>query len=301
MIRRNPSIFATTMTNVVTTATPDTECGKHVEYLSSQATPRSPSKLGSDPCNPPKVDSKSDISVGDERRGVKDTIELPMPAIQSSCTLRHAEVTLQLCSNRLKQHLRKLLESNLSSVGALSILTEMHHFRPWLESWEKAFSAFLATAMPSLTHLDVRKCRVLKANHLNTFILASVTGVRPTDFEPFVADFKAITELANANLCPEMTPHIAVKVLREKRGMALKMATPFVDSLRFVTSYCTDPAVRQRAAGLLKIIKQKSSDPQSQSLRRMLVWKMRTSTHMPGQNPTWLLNAPQHESDIQHT
>lgn len=109
------------MTNVVTTATPDTECGKHVEYLSSQATPRSPSKLGSDPCNPPEVDSKSDISVGDERRGVKDTIELPMPAIQSSCTLRHAEVTLQLCSNRLKQHLRKLLESNLSSVGAIDV------------------------------------------------------------------------------------------------------------------------------------------------------------------------------------
>lgn len=286
------------MMNVVTTVTTDTKCA---EYLSSQATLRSASKSGSDPCNAPTVDSISDISMGDGCSGLKDTIELPLPAIRGCCTLDQAEAALQLCSNRLKQHLRKLLESNLSSVGALSILTEMHHFRPWLENWEKAFSAFLAMAMPSLTHLDVRKCRFVKANHLITLILASVTGVRPTDFEPFVADFKAITELATANLCTETTPHIAIKVLREQKGMALKIATPFVDSLQFVMSYCTDPAVRQRAAGLLKTIERKSSHPQSQSLRRMLAWKMRTSTHMPCQNLTWLPNAPQHESYIQRT
>jgi hypothetical protein len=177
-----------------------------------------------------------------------------MPAVRSSCNLDQAHATLQLCSNKLKTHFRKLLETDPASVEALSILTEMRRFRPWLEQWEKAFSSFLATAMPTLAQADVKKCRVLKANHLSTLILASISGVRDVDFEPFVADFKAIVGLAAAILDAETTPDVSPKSAWDKREVTLSTVMTLADPLRVVVSCCTDPMVRSRAARLLQRI-----------------------------------------------
>jgi hypothetical protein len=156
-----------------------------------------------------------------------------------------------LCSNKLKTHFRKLLETDPASVEALSILTEMRRFRPWLEQWEKAFSAFLASAMPTLAQPDVKKCRVLKANHLSTLILASISGIRDVDFEPFMDDFKAIVGLAAAILDAETTPDVSPKSAWDKREVTPSTTMTLADPLRVVVSCCTDPMVRSRAARLL--------------------------------------------------
>jgi hypothetical protein len=227
---------------------------KPVEYLSSPGNSRPASRSGSSTTSTWRGASTSPIPMHNDPTIPRHARELPMPAVRSSCNLDQAHATLQLCSNKLKTHFRKLLETDPSSVEALSILTEMRRFRPWLEQWEKAFSAFLATAMPTLAQPEVKKCRVLKANHLSTLILASISGVRDVDFEPFMADFKAIVGLAAAILDAETTPDVSPKSAWDKREVAPTTTMTLADPLRVVVSCCTDPMVRSRAARLLQRI-----------------------------------------------
>jgi hypothetical protein len=227
---------------------------KPAEYLSSPGTSRPASRSGSSTTSTWRASSSSPVPMHNDPTIPRHARELPMPAVRSSCNLDQAHATLQLCSNKLKTHFRKLLETDPASVEALSILTEMRRFRPWLEQWEKAFSNFLATAMPTLAQADVKKCRVLKANHLSTLILASISGVRDVDFEPFVADFKAIVGLAAAILDAETTPDVSPKSAWDKREVTLSTVMTLADPLRVVVSCCTDPMVRSRAARLLQRI-----------------------------------------------
>ena len=184
-----------------------------------------------------------------------------MPAVCDTTTLSQPHATLQLCSNKLKSLFRSLLDTPPGSPAAPSLLAEMHRFRPWLEQWEQAFSAFLGSAMPTLPQPDVRRCRVLKANHLSMLILASVGGVRDVHFEPFGADFKAIVGLAGAILdadrkastTPDVSPKSAVCEKREVglgagKGDVMTLADP----LKVVVSCCTDAGVRSRGARLLQ-------------------------------------------------
>lgn len=181
-----------------------------------------------------------------------------MPAVCDTTTLSQPHATLQLCSNKLKSLFRSLLDTPPGSPAAPSLLAEMHRFRPWLEQWEAAFSAFLATAMPALSTPDVRRARVLKANHLSTLVLASVRGVRDVDFEPFGADFRAIVGLAAAILdgdreasgTPEGSPRVEMREVGVLGGEAMTLADP----LRVVASCATDAGVRGRGARLLQRI-----------------------------------------------
>ncbi|KAM0716571.1 hypothetical protein Q7P37_008016 [Cladosporium fusiforme] len=227
---------------------------KPVEYLSSPGTSRPASRSASSTTSPWRANSASPLPAHSDPTLPRHARELPMPAVRSSCNLDQANATLQLCSNKLKTHFRKLLETDPASVEALSILTEMRRFRPWLEQWEKSFSTFLATAMPTLAQPDVKRCRVLKANHLSTLILASISGVRDVDFEPFVADFKAIVGLAAAIMDTATTPDVSPKSACDKREVVLTTVMTLADPLRVVVSCCTDPMVRSRAARLLQRI-----------------------------------------------
>lgn len=230
---------------------------KPVEYLSSPGTSRPASRSGSSTAahSPWRANSTSPLPSHTDPTIPRHTRELPMPAVRASCNLDQAHATLQLCSNKLKTHFRKLLETDPSSVEALTTLSEMRRFRPWLEQWETSFSAFLASAMPALPQPDVKRCRVLKANHLSTLILASIAGVRDVDFDPFVGDFKAIVGLGAAILDAETTPDVSPKSACDKRELVTTSAVmTLADPLRVVVSCCTDPMVRSRAARLLQRI-----------------------------------------------
>ncbi|OQO13372.1 hypothetical protein B0A48_01600 [Cryoendolithus antarcticus] len=168
--------------------------------------------------------------------------ELPMPAPRSTTTLPQATQTLTLCSNKLHLLFRHLSSASPGSPAYTALLTEMHRFKPWLETWESAFSRHLATAMPNMPPEQVRDCRIVKANHLACVVLAS-TPRAAAEREPFSTEGRAIVGLA-------------VAVLGEKgeaatvKGDDMGIAEP----LRVVSACCGDGGVRAQAMKLLEMI-----------------------------------------------
>ena len=230
----------------------DTRPG-HYEYASSSSatTPSSTTELSlPTPWTSLSMSSPNTLSVTG-LTPIRHSRELPMPAVRSTSSLDQAYSTLLLCANKLRSQFRKLLETDPNSVEALTILAEMRRFKSWLEEWERAFSGFLATAMPTMAPPQIKRCRVAKANHLSCMILASISGVQPTDFEGFLPDFGAIVGLAAAVLDSDVSPDVSPKSV-DMREIPSSTAMTIMDPLRVVVSCCTDARVRSRAARLLQ-------------------------------------------------
>jgi hypothetical protein len=203
------------------------------------------------PCMDRALSSPRKLSITEVVSSLSPGRELPMPAVRSSCTLVQAEATLQLCSNRLKNHFRRLIDSDHLSIDTAIILAEMRRYQSWLEQWEMAFSAQLAVAMPTMTQVEIKKCRVIKANHLSTSIMASIAGVKESDFEPFLPEFRAIIGLAAATLEADNTPDISPKSIVDKTMIAATTEMTIADPLRVTVYCCNDPLIRSRASKLL--------------------------------------------------
>lgn len=116
------------------------------------------------------------------------TRELPMPTVTRITSLGQAQATLQHCATKLSRP--------SSPIDANNRL----HFQQWLEQWEHAFTAYLSTEMSKMNVEDVTRCRIIKANHLASTILASECATDQKSYHAFDADFAAIVELAAAVL-----------------------------------------------------------------------------------------------------
>lgn len=210
----------------------------------------------SSPCSEPPLSPLSAISAysGTPSLPPRPGRELPMPLLRTIRNLDQARAALQLCLDKLKRHFGRLHEADPMSMDAIAVLGEMRRLRPWLEQWEKAFSTYLAIAIPSMAQEDLKKSRVIKANHLCSMVLASTSGVRDVDFECFLSEFRAIVGLAGAILegtsNPDPTP-ILMQHARESLS-GIPAAMNIADPLRVVVCCCTDRSVKTRAAEYLQ-------------------------------------------------
>lgn len=125
--------------------------------------------------------------------------ELPMPNVTRLSSLAQAHATLLHCWTKLSRFMQEA--NSLASVGSsaaaqrrTALIDERRHFQQWLNQWETAFTAFLSSAVASMTTEDITQSRVLKTNHLACTVLAS------DDPPSFESEFQAIVDLSGAVL-----------------------------------------------------------------------------------------------------
>ena len=179
--------------------------------------------------------------------------ELPMPTVTRITSLTQAHATLLHCYNRLARFTNESTPSTESPSTPSSDDTdqERNRFQQWLEQWEVAFSAYLATAMASMVNEDITESRILKTNHLACTIMAS--GVNATTSKTFDADFRAILELSGAVL---RSRHLSESPSTDELAEQRRVLRPGADldvlhPLQLVCTHSSQEDARRRAAELL--------------------------------------------------
>ncbi|KAK5110877.1 hypothetical protein LTR85_000715 [Meristemomyces frigidus] len=133
-------------------------------------------------------------------------------------------------------------------------------FAPWLESWEKAFSAFLTQHQAALSLQDRKAAMILKAHHLSAEIFAQVDlSLGEMGWDAFQDKFTAIVDLATAILEETTQADTSVIEARWKTGggfisapsATLSFSLGIVDPLYEVCVRCRDPVLRRKALNLL--------------------------------------------------
>jgi hypothetical protein len=133
-------------------------------------------------------------------------------------------------------------------------------FESWLESWEKAFSAYLAQHQADLNPQDRKAAMILKAHHLVAEILCGVDlSHGELGWDAFQQQFKAIVDLATAFLEGTTQTDTSIIEARWKTGgtfisspaATLSFTLGIVDPLYEVCARCRDPVLRRRALDLL--------------------------------------------------
>lgn len=182
---------------------------------------------------------------------------LYLPDLDTIYTLDEANDTLYLVYSNIlifHQSLRAYCPSPTDDLSAAA--TQKHlRFSPWLKLWEQAFATFLFRESASLSHEDMQKAKVLKANHLLCTVLARVdTTAGFWAWEPFTPEFKAIVDLAAAVLNAEHRS-TASECAGRRAGIehvpCMSSGLWIADPLYVCLSRCTEPEFRRQAAGLL--------------------------------------------------
>lgn len=133
-------------------------------------------------------------------------------------------------------------------------------FASWLESWEMAFSAFLAQHQEDMTAQDRKAAMILKAHHLTAEIFAEIDlSLGELGWDAFDHKFTAIVDLATAVLEGSTQADTSVIEARWKNagvfisaaGTTLSFSLGIVDPLYEVCARCRDPVLRRRALDLL--------------------------------------------------
>lgn len=175
--------------------------------------------------------------------------ELPMPNISRISSLGQAQATLMVCLTKLTKFTQEQASAGSYAWSPVSLGTERQTFRDWLDRWETAFHAFLATTMPitPLTEQDMMLSRVLKANHLACTILAS----DQISSDSFGNDLKSIVRLSEFVLTPR---HATDSPRDSKLSSPAPSSTPGLgvrEPLLVVRSRCNDEELRARVDELL--------------------------------------------------
>jgi hypothetical protein len=171
-----------------------------------------------------------------------------MPVVSRIVGLDQAQATLQHCATRL---LKSWQENPVrtSPPGSPIDGNNRRHFQSWLERWEQAFTAYLASSMVNMKEEDVTRCRVLKANHLSCTILASEAIQHPDSSNRFEPEFQAIVELAGAVIQSRLNSNGSPPTESlHSTGNILDVREP----LHVVAARCNRHATRTRAIELLR-------------------------------------------------
>ena len=172
--------------------------------------------------------------------------ELPMPNVSKISNLNQAHATLLLCSTRLLPTDQSPMSSPRSPQSTTS--DYKRPYQQWLETWEIAFSAYLANSMASMSSEDVTRSRILKANHLALTILAADGD--PPAFDLFEADFRAILELCGAVLRSRYQAD-SPQELKPSEKLTSASDLDVKEPLSVVISQCDDHGVRVKALDLI--------------------------------------------------
>jgi len=131
---------------------------------------------------------------------------------------------------------------------------------PWLDDWEKAYTAFLLRQQACFNDQDRKAAMVLKAHHLVAEILAQVDlSLGELGWDAFQDKFAAIVALARAVLQNTSQSDTSVIEARWKSSgvfisstsATLSFTMGIVDPLYEVCSRCRDPVLRRAALDLL--------------------------------------------------
>ncbi|KAK0913879.1 hypothetical protein LTR91_011977 [Friedmanniomyces endolithicus] len=188
----------------------------------------------------------------------KDMFNTQRPVHFSSLT--EARSGLELVLNQLTIFFMDLELDDEFYDMAVSNAEKHLLFGPWLEDWEKAFSAFLLQQQASFDDRDRKAAMILKAHHLVGEILAQVDlSLGELGWDAFRPQFAAIVDLATAVLEDSNKSDVSVIEARWKTGgvfisstsATLSFTLGIVDPLFEVCSRCRDPVLRRKALDLL--------------------------------------------------
>lgn len=177
--------------------------------------------------------------------------DLPMPNVTFLTTLNQAHATLLHCWNKLTRLTATCAVLKASRAHDEIIAKERKQVESWLDRWEQAFTEYLSSAMASMGSDELTQCRLLKANHLSSTIVAAELGPGGTDLDAFELEFLAIIELSDAVLRARQGTHSPQSTTSSPIASSVTAGLDVVNPLHVVANHCNKIELRQRANELL--------------------------------------------------
>ncbi|KAF2770338.1 hypothetical protein EJ03DRAFT_66168 [Teratosphaeria nubilosa] len=165
-------------------------------------------------------------------------------------SLHEARAELEIVANQSLAYFVELeLDDERYNMAVGSVENQVS-FRPWLQSWESAFNAFLQLHQGTMVHAERKSAMVLKAQHLVCVFLSNIDlseGVLA--WFAFHQEFRAIIDLATAVLEENGQDHSPID--GNKSGSELASIPDIISSLCEVCARCPDPSLRAQALDLV--------------------------------------------------
>jgi len=177
--------------------------------------------------------------------------DLPMPNVTLLTTLNQAHATLLHCWNKLTRLTETCAILKASRAHDDMITEERKQVESWLDRWEQAFTEFLSSAMASMGTDELTLCRVLKANHLSSTIVAAELGPGGADLDAFEPEFQAILELSDAVLKARQGTRSPQSTTSSPIASPATAGLDVLNPLHVVAAHCNKLELRQRANELL--------------------------------------------------
>ena len=177
------------------------------------------------------------------------TDDPPLSDVSRLHSLQHANWTLHSTYIRLLIFCQDTFLDVTPDMHSARVMEKQRLFGPWLKTWERSFSEFLFRQGSSLSHDDMQRARVLKANHISATMLVEAAQGRPNAWAPFTAECRAIIDLSASVLNSYSV--VIGPTLNAFQFPFLSFGLWVVEPLFLVMSRCHDPELRRQAAGLL--------------------------------------------------
>lgn len=176
----------------------------------------------------------------------------PLPPIDLIHSINHAETTLHTAMNSVMRCMQAFRPTAFSDHSTVTLAHQRLGYSSWFSHWEQAFSSFLIAKRQTMSHVDLKRAMVLKANHLVVAIVAAVdTSAGPTAYNTFQSEFQAIVDLAHEVLASYPCPPLPTLCGGSAGTPYLSFSLWVTDPLWMVVSRCCTPSIRQAAFALL--------------------------------------------------
>ncbi|KAK6397197.1 hypothetical protein LTR65_007697 [Meristemomyces frigidus] len=148
-----------------------------------------------------RLQTQSKGLMGKDINIVPDMLAINAERPTSFRDLQEARSGLEVVLNQLTVYFMDLELDDHFYDMAVSNAEKHLLFAPWLESWEKAFSAFLTAHQAALSPQDRKAAMILKAHHLVAEILSQIDlSLGEMGWDAFHSRFTAIVDLGTAIL-----------------------------------------------------------------------------------------------------
>jgi hypothetical protein len=202
-----------------------------------------------------RLDVQATALIGKKQRPEKDnTGDISvLPIVDVIYSLEHAHTTLQAAMNSTMRFMQSFHPAAPHDQIAKSMAEKTLRYTPWYQQWEAAFSIWLASNRPTLSDLDIKRCMVLKANHLIATMLSSVNqSAGPSAYDRYEPSFRAIVSLSKEVLATFSCPPLPTLKTSYPGTPYLSFSLWVTDPLWMVISRCRNPGIRRAAFELLR-------------------------------------------------
>lgn len=162
-----------------------------------------------------RLQTQSKGLMGKDMNVVPDVLAINAERPTTFKDLHEARSCLEVVLNQLTVYFTDLELDDHFYDMAVSNAEKHLLFSPWLQSWEKAFSTFLAQHQAALNPHDRKAAMILKAHHLVAEIYAQIDlSLGEMGWDAFHGKFVAIVDLATAIL--EDTTQAGISVIEAR-------------------------------------------------------------------------------------